>query len=342
MKRCGHLYERAFGAAALHDAYLDARRNKRGSRSCFEFERHLGANLTLLETELADGSYRPAPYFTFWVREPKPRLIHAPAFRDRVVQHAVYRVVGPAIERGFIDQSFACRKGLGTHAAADYAQSALQASPRGSYTLKLDVRRFFYRIDRNILRGLIERSVKDARMVNLMMAFAVMEGEPATPQAANKGIPIGNLLSQLYGLVYLNPVDHYVKRELKVRHYARYVDDMVLFGLTRERAEECRARITNFLRDRLRLEVSKWTIARSVRGLNFVGYRTWAGKRFVRKRSLYAFRRAVRDDRLESAVSSLGHARRTHSLQHMLDQTQERNRALYRSLPKTYRRAHHA
>ena len=342
MKREGRLYERAFSAEALHQAYLDARRNKRGSRSCFEFERYLGTNLARLEQELADGSYRPQPYFTFWVHEPKPRLIHAPAFRDRVVQHAIYRVVGPAIERGFIAQSFACRKGLGTHAAADYAQAALRAAPRGSYTLKLDVRRFFYRIDRDILRGLLERRLKDACMVELMMAFAVKETVPGSPEELGRGVPIGNLLSQLYGLVYLNPLDHYIKRELGVHSYARYVDDMVLFGLTRERADECRARIVVFLRERLHLELSRWTLAPLSRGVNFVGYRTWAGKRFVRKRSLYNFRRALRHSRLESVVSILGHARRTHSLQHLLHQTQERNHALYHQLPQSHRRAHHA
>jgi hypothetical protein len=316
------------------DAHQDARRNKRSSRSCFEFERHLGWNLGRLEEELAADTYQPRDYFTFWVYEPKARLIHAPAFRDRVVQHAIYRVIGPIFERGFIDQSFACRVGMGTHAAADYAQEALQACPRDSYTLKLDVRRFFYRIDRGILRTLVERRIKDRRMVNLMMAFANMDGDV--------GVPIGNLLSQLYALIYLNPVDHFIKRELKVKWYGRYVDDLMLFGLTRERAAECKEQIETFLRTRLHLEYSKWTIAPLARGVNFVGYRTWAGKRFVRRRSLYNFRRAVRAGRLESVTSILGHAKRTHSLQHMLSHILEKSHALYCRLPKTYRRSHHA
>ena len=311
MKRMGQLYDAAFTLDALYDAYLAARRRKRAGRACHEFERCLGSNLQALERELREGTYAPRPYYSFVVREPKPRTIHAPAFRDLVVQHAIYHAVGPIFERAFIDQSFACRVGLGTHAAADYAQEALRTCPPGSYTLKLDIRKFFYRIDRGILRGLIERKIKDARFVELMMRFAD-HGEPVV------GIPIGNLLSQLYALIYLNPLDHFIKRDLKIRRYCRYVDDFVLFGLTRESALECRSRIVAFLAG-LKLELSKSTIAKVTHGVNFVGYRTWAGKRFVRRRALYNLRHAAARGRRESVVSLLGHARRSHSLRHMLE-----------------------
>lgn len=332
MKRIGNLYEQATAPAALHAAYLDARRHKRDSRSCFEFERRLGTELADLHAALADGSYRPRPYHTFWVHEPKPRLIHAPAFRDRVVQHAVYRLVQPIFDRTFIPESFACRPGKGTHAAADYIQHAAGQAPRDSYFLQLDVRRFYYRIDRGILRGLIERKIKDARLVDLMMRFA--------EQPEQLGVPIGNLLSQLYALVYLNPLDHFVKRELGVRWYARYVDDAVLIGLTRERARQCREAIVAFLHDRLRLELSRSTLLPVRRGINFVGFRTWASRRFVRKHALYAFRRAARRGQLESVISSVGHARRTASLRSLLTHLSEHHHALHRRLPQSVRRLH--
>lgn len=333
MKRHGKLFDLAFSRENLMAAYLAASRNKHGTRACFEFERRLGSRLEELYCELQAGSYRPRPYYSFMVYEPKARVIHAPAFRDLVVQHAIYRIVGPIFERGFIAQSFACRAGYGTHKAADYAQAALWACPRESYTLKLDVRKFFQRINRAILRGLVERKLKDARLVDLMMAFAD-HGEPG-------GIPIGNLLSQLYALIYLNSVDHFIKRVLKVRRYARYVDDFVLFGLTRAAALDFKARIIAFLA-RLKLELSKWTLARVTRGVNFVGYRTWAGCRFIRRHSLYKFRHAARLGRLDSVVSILGHARRTHSLRRLLITLKEKCRALHCQLPKSYRQAGHA
>jgi hypothetical protein len=316
----------------LHQAYLDAARSKLTRRACHEFGRRLGSNIEALYRELQSGEYRPRPYHTFMVHEPKPRLIYAPAFRDCVVQHAIYRVVRTLFDRTFIDQSYACRPGKGTHMAADYAQEALRAIPGDSYVLKLDIRRFFYRIDRQVLRQLIERKIKDRRFVDIMMLFAD-HGEPL-------GIPIGNLLSQLYALIYLNPLDHYIKRELKVERYCRYVDDFVLFGLDRTEALEHKRRIVQFLDERLRLELSRATLAKARRGINFVGYRTWSSKRFIRRRSLYNFRRAIKRGRLDSAISIIGHARRTHSMQHLLKTLRERNSDLYRSLPERIIRIH--
>jgi retron-type reverse transcriptase len=315
MKRHGHLYNQAFTPEALFAAYVDARKNKRATHSCYQFERRLGAQLAALHRELTDGSYAVLPYHTFQVFEPKPRTIHAPAFRDRVVQHAIYRVIQPIFDATFIDQSFACRPGKGTHAAADYVQHAMQQVPRDSYILQLDIRKFYYRIDRGILRSLIERKIKDARLVDLMMRFALHESPT--------GVPIGNLLSQLYALIYLNPLDHFVKRDLGIRHYARYVDDFVLIGLSRSDALAHRCAIVAFLDARLRLELSKSSVHRISRGLNFVGYRTWASRRFVRKHALYTFRRAVKNNRLDSIVSSLGHARKTASFRAMRRYQQE-------------------
>lgn len=333
MKRIGHLFERAFTHEALFTGFADAAKSKRGRRAAHEFTRCLGSHLSALHDELHAGTYRPRPYATFEVREPKPRVIYAPAFRDCVVQHAIYNVVRPIFDRCFIDQSYACRPGRGTHAASDYAQRALQASDPASYTLQLDIRKFFYRIDRAVLRRLIERKIKDARLVDVMMLFAD-HGEPV-------GIPIGNLLSQLYALTYLNPLDHFVKRELGVRHYCRYVDDFILFGLTRDEAISHRARITDFLHDALRLELSRATIARTRRGVNFVGYRTWARARFVRRRSLRNFHRATRAGRTDSIAAILGHARRTHSLQHLLRHLETHHHDLYRQLPKGCQPTHH-
>jgi hypothetical protein len=334
MKRIGHLYNKAFTREALMLAFYAAARSKRGKRACFTFEKSLASNMDALYNELQDGSYIQRPYYSFIVQEPKPRRIFAPAFRDLVVQHAIYRVISPIFDAGFIDQSFACRTGYGTHKAADYAQAALQACPRDSYTLKLDIRKFFYRIDRTILRTLIERKVKDSSFVDLMMRFAD-HGEPI-------GIPIGNLLSQLYALIYLSPLDHYIKRELGIKHYCRYVDDFVLFGIGRERALECQRLIIDFIRRELNLELSKSTIAPVSRGINFVGYRTWAGKRFIRRYSLGNYRSAMRRGEIESATSILGHARHTHSLQHMLRYSKEHHHANHHRVPKIYRSRDHA
>lgn len=222
MKRIGHLFEQAFTPDALYQAWEDASHGKRGKCATLEFSRNLGHNIDALHQELHAGTYRPQPYTEFKVFEPKERTIFAPAFRDLVVQHAIYRLVYPIFNVGFIDQSYACRIGKGTHAAADYAQAALRACPPDSYILQLDIRKFFYSIDRTVLAVQIARKIKDRRFVAVMMQFAEY-GQP-------KGIPIGNLLSQLYALIYMNPLDHFIKRVLKAGRYCRYVDDFVIFG----------------------------------------------------------------------------------------------------------------
>lgn len=326
MKRIGFLFEQAFTLDNIHQAYIDASRNKHGKRACFQFGRRLGRNLERLHTTLHNGSYRPQPYYTFMVYEPKPRRIFAPSFSDLVVQHAIYRVIYPVFNKTFIDQSYACRKGKGTHAAANYAQRALQASPHDSYTLKMDIRKFFYRIDRNVLRVMIERKIKDVLFVDVMMLFAD-HGEPV-------GIPIGNLLSQIYALIYMNQLDHFIKRELRAKRYCRYVDDFVIFGVSKESATTSLSKIVDYI-SIIGLELSKYTIAAIKRGINFVGYRTWISKRFIRNRSLFVFRRALRLGKIDSALSILGHARKTHSLKYLITTIKEKYNDLL--LPKAYR-----
>lgn len=328
MKRFSNLFEQAFSKGNLYQAYLDARRGKRGKRTCFEFEVNLGANLAALYKEVHAGSYRPQPYFKFMVYEPKPRVIYAPAFRDIVLQHAIYRVIYPIFDRTFISTSFACRNGYGTHKASDYTQRALRHYGGDSYILKLDVRKFFYSIDRQILRELVARKIKDRRLIEMMMLFA--------DTGDLLGIPIGNLLSQLYALIYLNPLDHFIKRVLKVHHYVRYVDDMVLIGLSREQALAYRGLIVEFLKNHLCLELSKSTIQRVKQGVNFVGYRTWKNKRIIRKYSLYKFNRRLKAGDQQAVVSLLGHAKGTNSLPYMLHLIKTAPQSIY--IPRTYKK----
>lgn len=310
MKRYGNLFKSTFSEENLYQAYLDARKGKRKKAACFEFEKNLGGNLASLYNEIHTGIYQPRPYFKFKVYEPKERIIHAPAFRDIVVQHAIYRAVYDIFDRTFINKSFACRRGYGTHKASDYTQWALRQHASDDYTLKLDIRKFFYSINRKVLKCQIEHKIKDKKLVDIMMLFAEME--------ESTGIPIGNLLSQIYALIYLNPMDHFIKRVLKIKHYVRYVDDFILIGLTRHQCVEYRVIIVKWLNENLHLALSKSTIQKVKCGLNFVGYRTWRSKRFIRKYSLYKFRRAVKDRKWDVVVSLLGHAKNTQSIPYMM------------------------
>lgn len=338
MKRVGFLFEKAFSRESLYQAWLDASRHKMSKRATYTFSKRLAQNLDDLHNELHSGSYMPRKYVRFEVYEPKQRIIYGPAFRDLVVQHAIYRLIYPIYNRGLIDHSFACRPSKGTHAAANYAQDVIRKSSPQSYILKLDIRKFFYRIDRVRLRSMLEKKIKDKRFLDVMMQFTLY----GDPEIDKVGIPIGNLLSQLYALVYLSPLDHYIKRILKAKHYARYVDDFVIFGWPRARCIAAILSIKDFLTRFLGLELSRFTLQSVKRGLNFVGYRTWRSRRFIRRHSLHKAIAAAKQGKLESVVAILGHARHTSSWQFLLKTLEGKYHAVFSCLPKSHRCYLHA
>lgn len=333
MKRAGHLYHHIVSTEALLSAWHRARQNKRAHRSVHAFGRNLGTHIAALRAELVAGTYRPAPLHRFWVRDGrKPRLIEAPSFRDLVVQHAIYAVLQPLLERRYIATSFACRQGLGTHKAADWLQAQMRRAPRAAWTLHVDVRRYFYSIDRDILRGMLERIVKCPRTLELTMLFA------HRPEAA--GVPIGNLLSQTFSNLYLNSLDQYAKRTLKIAAYARYVDDAVMIAPDRATAAQWLDGIRRHLA-LLNLEISHHSLQPIRRGVNWCGYRTWARARFARPHLVSQIRRDARAQRLPSLVSRLGHACRTASLRPILRHLKEHHHAVFDRLPQGFRRLHH-
>jgi len=323
LKRYGHLYDEVISSENLFHAFRESKNNKRNKKTVYQFELNFGKEMGDLILELRQGTYEPKPYNKFIVYEPKKREIFAPAFRDIVVQHALYRVIYTIFEKGFITQSHGCRKHHGCQSASEYLQTVMRDSDPESYFLQLDIRKYFYSFDRAVLRQLLEKKIKDKAVIDLLMQF--------TKYDSDKGVPIGNLLSQLYGLIYLNPLDHFVKRELKVKNYVRYVDDFVLVGLTFEQTSEYLSKISKFLKEELNLELSKVTRARIKRGINFVGYRTWQSYKLVRKYSMYKFRRACKKMKIESIVSMLGNAKGTQTIKYYKKILEEYN--LIKSLP---------
>jgi retron-type reverse transcriptase len=333
MKRYGNLCPLICTTDALLQAYQRASDGKRSHRACFEFGRNLGENLALLQHELATHNYVPRPCNSFMVTDGrKPRLIEAPAFRDLVVQHAAYAVLAPLFERRYIATSFACRVGKGTHHAADWLQGAMRAAPRDSWVLHVDVRKFFYSIDREVLQALLANVVKCADMLHLLGQFASRDSAV--------GVPIGNLMSQTFANVYLNSLDHHCKRTLKVAQYARYMDDSIMLAPSRSVGAQWLLSIRAHLA-LLGLEVSHYSLHPIKRGANFVGFRTWATARFVRPHVISALRTDARRGRMAGVISRLGHARRTCSFNPLINFLKEKHHDLYRRLPKSFHTPHH-
>ena len=323
-----------FSFAALWRCYRRCRRNKRNTANALAFELDAEAKLLALQDDLRARSYRPGRSICFVTDGPKPREVFAADFRDRVVHHLLVGHQERVFEPMFIHDSFACRIGKGTLAASDrlmrFLAQATANGRRAAWALKLDVASFFPSIDKPTLYEIIARRMADPALLWLTRTLLFHDptadyefrsrdprapgpGSPAYPIPPHKslfgrreprGLPIGNLTSQFWGNVYLNELDQFVKRELKCRHYLRYVDDMVLLAEDAQTLDRWCEQVQSFLRDRLELRLRPGTTSPfPVRqGVEFVGWKTWWDHRLPRLRTLGAVsaklerfeRRAVR------------------------------------------------
>ena len=304
MRRYGQLWEQMVSFENLYLASRKARRGKRARRVVERFEFDLEKHLTHLRETLVEHRYRPGEFVSFKIRDPKPRLISAAPYVDRIVHHAVCNVLEPIFERSFIYDSYACRQGKGTHAAVNRYQ---QFARRNQWVLKCDIRKFFPSVDHQILLPLLTRKIKDAEVLRLLQVIIdhsnpqeVVPGffpddDLFTPLERRRGLPIGNQTSQFFANVMLDPLDHFVKETLRCRCYVRYCDDFVILDDDPERLKELRNRIAQFLCTlRLWLHPNKRVISRTQDGVRFLGYRVWPEQRKLPQANLHRFRRRLR------------------------------------------------
>lgn len=287
-------------------AYQKCRRRKRYLRQATCFDYAWEANLLQLQRELASGIYEPGSYRHFYIYEPKRRKISAAPFRDRVVHHALVKTLEPLYERRFIHDSYACRKGKGTHRAIHRAMHYLR---RHKYCLKTDVVRFFPNVDHEVLIQLLTKSIRDEQVMWLVKTI-VGSGEAVLAKEATqlyfpgddlfsvlrpKGLPIGNLTSQFLANVLLDPVDHFVKEELRVPGYVRYADDLILFGDDKRRLWDIYAALNERLAAiRLKFHPNKTVIRPSATGIKFLGFVIKPTEIRVQQAGLKRFNRRLR------------------------------------------------
>jgi len=290
----------------LLSAYKKCRRRKRYKRAAVAFDACWESELLQLRHELVSNSYRPGEYYHFQIHEPKPRKISAAPFRDRVVHHAVVNVLEPIYERRFIPDSYACRRGKGTHKAISRAELYLRRYP---YYLKTDIVRFFPNVDHEVLKTLIEKHIQDAQLLNLIQRIIDSGAGILTDQASNvyfpgddlfalsrpRGLPIGNLTSQFFANLLLDPVDHFIKEQLRVPGYVRYADDLVLFGPSKAFLWECLERLTLELASlRLKLHGGKTQVRPQYCRLRFLGFELSTSGRRLTQDGIRRFNRRTR------------------------------------------------
>lgn len=304
MKTSKNLWPRITSFENLLQAACQAMRGKSRRGYALEFFYHLEDNLLRLQEELLGKTYQPGEYRAFYIHEPKRRMISAAPFRDRVVHHALINVIEPIFEPTFIFDSYANRRGKGTHCAIRRLQFFMQ---QYRYVLHGDIRKYFPSIDLEILKDEIRRKIADREalwLVDLIIdgsnpqeeMLAYFPGDDLfTPLSRRRGLPIGNLTSQFFANVYLNRFDHFVKERLHCLAYLRYVDNFALLHERKEVLREWLVRISQHMAgQRLRLHLAQCQIRPIAHGQSFLGQVVFPTHRLIRKSNVKRFARRLR------------------------------------------------
>jgi RNA-directed DNA polymerase len=272
--------------ADLHNlaaAFHAAARGKRGRGDVEAFRADLDRQLAMMRAGLLAGTLAPGPMRRFRINDPKPRLIHAPGFRDRVLHHAIIAHVGPVLDRTLVFDTYACRTGKGTLAAV---QRASAHALRHEWHAQIDVRAYFASIDHAVLLDMLGRKFKDPELMRLLSGIV-----RAHEDAPGRGLPIGTLTSQHFANFYLAGADRLLLEVCRVPGFVRYMDDLVWWTGDRAGARDALDRVRLYLATELRLSVKQPVrIARTRDGLSFCGFRILPGRTLLsrRRRKRYA------------------------------------------------------
>jgi len=271
---------------------------------------HFMDNVLSLHEDLREKTYQHGSYEFFKINDPKPRDIHKASVRDRLVHHAVYKILYPHFDRYFIYDSYSCRLGKGTHRAIQrfqiFANKVSRNHHRSAWVLKGDIRKFFASIDHNILKAILKRHIPDDD-INWLTSQLI--DSFSTDGKEGVGLPLGNLTSQLFVNIYMNEFDQFVKRKLKVKWYIRYADDFVILHESNDYLKNLVPLLSDFLESTLKLTLhpDKLFIETCVSGVDFLGWVNFPHHRVPRtstKRRI--FRKMRKEPSKKSLASYLG------------------------------------
>ena len=290
-----NLYPKIYDIGNLYYVYIKAAKGKRYRPEVLKFSANLESNLIKIQNELINKNYQTGIYNNFYIYEPKKRLVSALPFRDRIVQHALCNIIGPLFEAKMIYDSYACRNYKGTHKAVDQTQNFINNAENKwgkAYCLKCDIAKYFPNIQHDILKHIIRRTISCSDTLYLLDSIIDSTGEG---DSNNRGIPIGNLTSQLLANVYLNQLDHFAKEVLCEHYYVRYMDDFIFITETKQHLWKILGQIKIYLKQNLGLDLNKKTsIFPTNQGVDFCGYRIWSSYKLLRKRSVKTMKRKLK------------------------------------------------
>lgn len=321
------LYERIYDTKNLEESYKRTQSgNRKYRKEAIYFAMSKERKLRDLKKELKDKTYRPGSYIEFYVYEPKKRLVHAPHIRDKIVQFSIHTVLQGIYRSVFIKDSYACLEEKGTHEAVHRIQHYMRLAQwkyEEPYIVKIDVRKFFYSINRDILKTIYRKKIPESEQDFLRILDMIVDSSPE----GERGLPLGNVTSQDFANIYLNEVDQFCKRYLGLKWYVRYMDDICIIVKDRETARNVLAKIRTYVKDHLDLELNEKThIYPLAQGINTLGFRIHTTHLEVRNSSKAAMKRRIKkiDEKVQSgrltkkqaqqSVNAwLGHARHSNS-----------------------------
>jgi len=303
----------------LFQAWNEFKKGKRKKKDVQVFERRLEDNLFELYFKLKNKTYRHGAYFSFYVNDPKRRHIHKASVSDRIAHHLLYRYLYNLFDKTFIYDSYSCRLNKGTHRGVrrlfKFARKESRNYTGICWALKCDVKKFFAAVDHKILFSLLSKEISDKNILQLLQRVI---DSFHSEMGNGKGIPLGNLTSQVFANIYLNELDQFVKHKLGIRYYLRYADDFVILSNKRKFLEALVPKIREFLKTELRLSLhpDKIIFRKYTWGIDFLGYKVLPHYILPRTKTKRRMFRKLKekvgfpgfDESLQSYLGYLGHA----------------------------------
>lgn len=309
-KQCVHRYYDIISLENLLAAWKEFLNGKRNRKDVQDFELRLMQHILLLYQDLLTKSYEHSVYEAFNISDPKPRAIHKASVRDRLLHHAIYRILYPFFDKTFIADSFSCRMGKGMHKATDrfkvFARKASHNHTKTVWVLKCDIRKFFASVDQSVLIEIIKGYIPDNDIVSLISE--IIGSFHSTGKGV--GLPLGNLTSQLLVNIYMNEFDQFMKHRLKAKYYIRYADDFVILSTDRAWLENLIAPMRIFLKNTLKLEIhpKKISIRTLASGVDYLGWVHFPDHRVLRTSTKKRMMRGIvaKKGKTETVQSYLG------------------------------------
>lgn len=301
-----HKYQDIISVENLLAAWKEFVAGKRQKEDVLKFQSHLMDNILQLHEDLKDKIYIHSSYVAFKISDPKPRDIHKATVRDRLLHHAIYRILYPFFDRTYIADSYSCRDNKGTHRAMNrftsFTNKVSKNHTRTCWVLKCDIRKFFASIDQKILIEIVSKYITDKSIIHLIKEIvgSFYSIEPG------KGLPLGNLTSQLLVNIYMNEFDQYAKHTLEAKYYIRYADDFVILSDNKGHLECLIPIIKDFLKDTLQLDLhpDKVYIKTFSSGVDFLGWIHFPHHRILRGASKRRMLRNLSQERSDARVES--------------------------------------